>query len=43
MTNLLSKCGLLIIKTIEAECEKDKALSNLKGKVKEIQKIITNV
>jgi hypothetical protein len=30
------KNGDLIIKNIEAECEKDKSMSNLKGKVKEI-------
>jgi len=39
----LTKCGAQIIKAIEAECEKDKAMSNLKGKVKEIKNIISNV
>jgi hypothetical protein len=32
--------GKLIIKEIEAQCEKDKSMSNLKGKVKEITKIM---
>lgn len=32
--------GATIIKAIEEECEKDKSMSNLKGKVKEIQRII---
>ena len=32
--------GVLIVKALEAECEKDKSMSNLKGKVKEIQAII---
>lgn len=42
-TDLLRKQGLLIIKAIEKECEKDKAMSNLKGKIKEIKAIIDNV
>jgi len=29
-----------IIKVIETQCEKDKTMSNLKGKVKELKKII---
>ena len=33
--------GALIIKQIEKECEKDKSMSNLKGKIKEIQKLIS--
>lgn len=37
---LIRKEGLLIIHAIEKECEKDKSMSNLKGKIKEIQKII---
>jgi Zn finger protein HypA/HybF involved in hydrogenase expression len=36
----IAKNGSLIIKQIEAECEKDKSFSNLKGKIKEIQKIM---
>ena len=36
----ISKNGAELIKEIEKECEKDKSMSNLKGKVKEIQKII---
>ena len=32
--------GQKLIKEIEKECESDKSMSNLKGKVKEIQKII---
>lgn len=36
----LRQQGLLIVKALEAECEKDKAMSNLKGKVKEIHAII---
>jgi hypothetical protein len=31
------------VKAIEAECERDKAMSNLKGKVKEIRKIIDGI
>lgn len=33
---------MLIIKAIEKECEKDKGMSNLKGKIKEIKTIISN-
>jgi len=36
----ISKNGAKLISEIEKECEKDKSMSNLKGKVKEIQKII---
>ena len=36
----LVKSGAKLIKVIEEECEKDKALANLKGKVKEIKTII---
>jgi len=32
--------GARIIKAIEAICEKDKAFGNLKGKVKEIKKVM---
>ena len=32
--------GLRLIKTIEEETEKDKSMSNLKGKIKEIKYII---
>lgn len=34
------KQGVLVVKALEAECEKDKTMSNLKGKIKEIQAII---
>ena len=34
--------GAKVVKVIEAECEKDKAMSNLKGKAKEIKKIISS-
>ena len=34
------KGGLMLIKTIEEETEKDKSMSNLKGKIKEIKYII---
>ena len=37
---ILRKQGALIIKVINTECERDKALSNLKGKIKEIKAII---
>lgn len=37
---LIRKEGALIIKAIEKECEKDKSMSNLKGKIKEIKNII---
>ena len=36
----LVKSGAQIIKVIEEECEKDKGLSNLKGKIKETKSII---
>jgi len=32
----IDKQAAIIIKAIEEECEKDKAMSNLKGKIKEI-------
>ena len=32
--------GALIVKAIEKACEKDKSMSNLKGKLKEIKAII---
>lgn len=32
----IDKQGATIIKAIEEECEKDKSMSNLKGKIKEI-------
>lgn len=31
-----------MIKSIEEECEKDKSMSNLKGKIKEIQSLMEN-
>ncbi|CDW74667.1 UNKNOWN [Stylonychia lemnae] len=40
---LIRKEGLLIIKAIEKECEKDKQMSNLKGKIKEIKNIIDHL
>ncbi len=36
----LAEGGRLLVKAIEAECEKDKSMSNLKGKVKEITHLI---
>lgn len=36
----IQKNGVKIIKGIEGECEKDKTMSNLKGKIKEIEHII---
>jgi hypothetical protein len=42
-SNEYEKYGLQIIKAIEAECEKDKAMSNLKGKIKEIKAIIEHM
>ena len=36
----IAKNGTNLIAEIEKECEKDKSMSNLKGKVKEIQKIL---
>ena len=34
--NQIQKNGAQIIKAIENECEQDKTMSNLKGKIKEI-------
>jgi hypothetical protein len=34
--------GALIVRSIEKACEKDKSMSNLKGKIKEIKAIIEN-
>lgn len=34
--------GALVIKALESACEKDKAMSNLKGKAKEIKALISN-
>ena len=39
-SNQVQQHGAKIIKAIEEECEKDKTMSNLKGKIKEIQVII---
>ena len=36
----LREQATLLIKVIEKECQRDKALSNLKGKVKEIRAIL---
>ena len=36
----IAKNGTKLFAEIEKECEKDKSMSNLKGKVKEIQKIL---
>lgn len=43
VVNKVNKCGMLIIKAIEEACEKDKTMSNLKGKQKEIKTIISNI
>ena len=34
--------GAAVLKAIEKECEKDKSMSNLKGKAKEIKNIISS-
>ena len=39
-SNQVQTNGAKIIKAIEEECEKDKTMSNLKGKIKEIQNIV---
>lgn len=39
-SNQVQQNGVKIIKAIEEECEKDKTMSNLKGKIKEIQNIV---
>lgn len=39
-SNQVQQNGAKIIKAIEEECEKDKTMSNLKGKIKEIQVIV---
>ena len=39
-SNQVQVNGAKIIKAIEEECEKDKTMSNLKGKIKEIQNIV---
>lgn len=39
---LIRKEGSLIVRAIEKECEKDKQMANLKGKIKEIKLIIAN-
>lgn len=40
---LIRKEGSLIIRAIEKECEKDKQMANLKGKIKEIKVLISNL
>ena len=40
MKKLIEESGVKIIKQIEAAIEKDKTMSNLNGKVKEIKKLI---
>lgn len=37
---MVTEAGVLLIKEMETATEKDKAMSNLKGKIKEIKKII---
>lgn len=37
---LISEAGVKLIKELETATEKDKTMSNLKGKIKEIKKII---
>jgi phosphosulfolactate synthase (CoM biosynthesis protein A) len=36
----INKSGSKLIAEIEKQCEEDKSMANLKGKVKEIQKIM---
>lgn len=38
--NKLDKEGALLINALNSACEKDKAMSNLKGKIKEIKVVI---
>ena len=37
---VIQQNGAKLIKQIEEECEKDKSMSNLKGKIKEIQSLM---
>ena len=37
---VFTKGGAQMIQAIEAECEKDKSMSNLKGKIKEIKQLM---
>jgi len=37
---LIAEAGVKLIKELETATEKDKTMSNLKGKIKEIKKII---
>jgi len=41
-TKVIQQNGAKLIKQIEEECEKDKSMSNLKGKIKEIQSLMEN-
>ena len=42
-TEVLRTQGSLIVKAIEEECIRDKAMSNLKGKITEIKKIVSDI
>ena len=42
-TEVLRTQGSLIVKAIEEECKRDKAMSNLKGKITEIKKIVSDI
>ena len=37
---LITDCGVKIVKELETATEKDKTMANLKGKIKEIKRII---
>ncbi len=40
--NAVQQSGAQLIKAIEKECEKDKTMSNLKGRIKEIKALIAH-
>ena len=40
MKSIVEEAGVKLIKELEQATEKDKSMSNLKGKIKEIKKII---
>jgi hypothetical protein len=40
--SLISEQGARLVNALEVACEKDKAMSNLKGKAKEISRLVKN-
>ena len=42
-TNDVPEQGARLITALDAACEKDKGMSNLKGKAKEIKNIVSNI